>query len=89
MGLFLLLIAGFKRINFVGVDLQNSSYFYDNVENNEPHGTEDTKLGMPISDVISAMIQAFNEEISNDKVGFRQIIRKTLHKNRLEIERSL
>lgn len=80
MGLFLLLIAGFKRINFVGVDLQNSSYFYDNVENNEPHGTEDAKLGMPISDVISAMIQAFND-VSNDKVEFFAASGRLLDKN--------
>lgn len=61
MGLFLMLVAGFKRINFVGVELQNNSYFYDDCDSGKVHGTEDPVLGMPISDVISAMIQAYNE----------------------------
>lgn len=61
MGIFLLLMAGFKHINFVGVDLQNSAYFYDDCDSGKVHGTEDPALGMPISDVISAMIQAYNE----------------------------
>ncbi len=67
MGLFLLIIAGFKRINFVGVELQNNSYFYNDVKDDRLHGTEDSVYGIPISEVISAMIQAYNE-ISVQKV---------------------
>lgn len=61
MGLFLMLVAGFKRINFVGVDLNNNSYFYEESDNKNVHLTENPAIGLPISDVISAMIQAYNE----------------------------
>ena len=61
MGLFLMLVAGFRRINFVGVDLNNNSYFYEESDNKNVHLTENPAIGMPISDVISAMIQAYNE----------------------------
>lgn len=67
MGLFLLLVAGFKRINFVGVDLNNNSHFYEESDNKNVHLTENPAIGLPISDVISAMIQAYNE-IHTEKV---------------------
>ncbi len=67
MGLFLLIIAGFKRINFVGVELQNNSYFYEESDNKNVHLTENPVIGLPISEVISAMIQAYNE-IHTEKV---------------------
>ena len=80
MGLFLLLIAGFKRINFIGVDLTNNSYFYEKSDNKNLHLTENPSFGLPISDVISAMIQAFNE-ISNDKVKIFAASGRLLDKN--------
>lgn len=80
MGLFLLLISGFKRINFIGVDLTNNSYFYEKSDNKNLHLTENPSFGLPISDVISAMIQAFNE-ISNDKVEVFAASGRLLDKN--------
>jgi hypothetical protein len=80
MGLFLLLIAGFKRINFIGVDLTNNSHFYEESDNKNVHLTENPSFGLPISDVISAMIQAFNE-ISSDKVEVFAASGRLLDKN--------
>jgi hypothetical protein len=66
MALFLLLVSGFKRIHFVACELENSSYF-TGLESHEIHLTEDRRYGMPVSDVIGAMIRAYNQH--NDKAS--------------------
>lgn len=80
MGLFLTLVAGFKRINFVGVDLNNNSHFYEESDNKSLHLTENPAIGLPISDVIYAMIQAYNE-VSMQKVEIFAASGRLLDKN--------
>lgn len=67
MALFLLLVSGFKRIHFVACELENSSYF-NGIESHEIHLTEDRRYGMPVSDVIGAMIKAYNQHNDNASV---------------------
>jgi hypothetical protein len=67
MALFLLLVSGFKKIHFVACELENSSYF-NGIESHEIHLTEDRRYGMPVSDVIGAMIKAYNQHNDNASV---------------------
>jgi len=59
MALFILLCAGFKRVHFVACELENQDYYYGS-GNGGLHLTEDARFGLPISDVIGALIRGYN-----------------------------
>ena len=59
MMLFILLCAGFKKVHFVACELENSDYYYG-AESPAIHSTEDARFGLPVSDVIGALIRGYN-----------------------------
>ncbi len=59
MMLFILLCAGFKKVHFVACELENSDYYYG-AESPAIHLTENTRFGLPVSDVIGALIRGYN-----------------------------
>ena len=59
MMLFILLCAGFKKIHFVACELESNNYYYG-AENTAIHLTEDAQFGLPVSDVIGALVRGYN-----------------------------
>ncbi len=59
MMLFILLCAGFKKVHFVACELESNNYYYG-AENTAIHLTEDARFGLPVSDVIGALVRGYN-----------------------------
>ena len=59
MMLFILLCAGFKKVHFVACELESNDYYYG-AESPAIHLTENTRFGLPVSDVISALVRGYN-----------------------------
>ncbi len=60
MMLFILLCAGFKKVHFVACELESTDYYYGLAIGGTIHLTEDARFGLPISDVIGALIRGYN-----------------------------
>jgi len=83
MMLFILLCAGFKKVHFVACELESNDYYYG-AENTAIHLTEDARFGLPVSDVIGAMIRGYNSVAKEPAELFSyrgRLVKKGIAKN--------